>query len=70
MSGTPRENAAEIMRSLGRLETMAEATQREIAELKHETRVRLNTHSGDLRSRKQHATSSGVRLNVGGWQEF
>ncbi len=42
----------QIMRSLVRLETIAEATQREIAELKTETRVRLNQHSVSIRSLK------------------
>ncbi len=41
---------SEIMKSLGRLETMASATKDEIAELKHETRERLNAHALSLRS--------------------
>ena len=39
-----------ILASTARLETMAIATQREIAELKHETRERLNSHAESLRS--------------------
>ncbi len=46
------EHLHRILKSTARLETMAEATQREIAELKHETRARLNTHAGDIRSLK------------------
>ncbi len=44
------ERIDKILRSTARLETMAEATQREIAELKHETRERLNAHALSLRS--------------------
>ena len=46
------ERLDRILGSTSRLEAFAEATQREVAELKHETRVRLNAHAGDLRSLK------------------
>ena len=44
------ERIDKILRSTARLETMAETTQREIAELKHETRERLNAHAASIRS--------------------
>ncbi len=70
-----------ILKSTARLETMAEATQREIAELKHETRARLNTHAGDIRSlkatrnRQRGATKvlavlGGVCMTVVGWFRY
>ncbi len=46
------DSLGRILQSTARLETIAVATQREIAELKHETRARLNSHAGDLRSLK------------------
>ncbi len=39
MSGTPRENADEIMRSLGRLEQAAEDTRQDLKEIKLAVKV-------------------------------
>ncbi len=44
------ERIDKILQSTARLETMAEATQREIAALKHETSKRLNAHATSIRS--------------------
>ena len=44
------ERLDQIIRSTTRLEAMAEGTQHEMAELKHETRQRLNTHAASIRS--------------------
>ncbi len=44
------ERIDKILRSTARLEAFAEATQREIVELKVETSTRLNAHASSLRS--------------------
>ena len=75
------DHLSRILRSTARLETMAEATQREIAELKHETRDRLNQHSASIRSlnatrnrqrgaAKVLAVLGGVCLTIVGWFRY
>ncbi len=75
------DSLGRILRSTARLETMAEATQREIAELKHETRARLNQHAEGIRSlkatrnRQRGATKvlavlGGACLTVVGWFRY
>ena len=56
-----------IFSSTVRLETMAVATQREIAELKHETRERLNQHAGNLRSLNKTRDKVVGGAKVGSW---
>ncbi len=70
-----------ILKSTARLEAMAEATHREIAELKHETRDRLNQHSASIRSlnatrNKQRGAAKGLGVLGGigaailGWLRY